>query len=419
MFERIDTLNIKGGYFENWVSLKILKNRFNLIYGRNGSGKTSISSAIDEYRKDDEELQGKIREFEVSFNEELDISQKKRIFVFDEEFINRKVKLDSSDGLATIVMLGEIATIQTQIDEIKERLKPIKKDFDSLEKQNETLDDDSDVTSPNFKFATLKKSLTEWAQSDSQLKGNRKNTSITPDTIKDIKSSAGEYDSNLDIVKMQNEYDANLVLYNASSSGDTITWNYIKIDFHDTVETLLSLLNKKIEKPETTERDEIIINLLTNPSDSHFVNEAKIRFGNEDVTCCPLCMREITKEEKSDLLQRINNLLSKDVESYQNKLTDMKQNFSDVKLDLTSLGTMFGDEKASAEVALTQLNQDLESIRILIDNKNDDVYTEEKIDYNIEEFDEKVNKYNDSLKAIYDKVIEFDDNIRHHNDKKN
>lgn len=418
MFERINTLNIKGGYFENWVSLKVLMNRFNLIYGRNGSGKTSISSAIDEYRKDDEELQEKKREFEVSFNEELDINQRKRIFVFDEEFVNRKVKLDSSDGLATIVMLGEIATIQTQINELKEKLKPINNDFDSLEKQKNTFDDDNAEISPNFKFRSLKESLSEWAQSDSQIKGNRRNTSITPDTINDIKSSAGEYESNFDIVKMQNEYVSNLAFYNASSSGDRITWNYTKIDFHAIVEKLLSLLNKKIEKPETTERDKIIINLLTNPSDSHFVNEAKIRFGNDNVTCCPLCMREITKEEKSDLLKRINNLLSKDVELYQNKLTDMKQNFSDVELDLTSLGTMFGEEKVSAEVALIQLNQDLESIRILIDNKNDDVYREEKTNFNIEEFDKKVKKYNDSLKAIYDKVIEFNENIQHHDDKK-
>ena len=171
------------------------------------------------------------------------------------------------------------------------------------------------------------------------------------------------------------------------------------------------MLNQKIEKPETTERDKLIIDLLTNPSDSHFVNEAKIRFENEDVTYCPLCMREITKEEKSDLLKRINNLLSKDVELYQNKLTDMKQNFLDLELNFTSLGTMFGDEKALAEVALTLLNRDLESIRILIDKKNNDVYREEKFDFNIEKFDQKVNKYNDSLKSIYDKVIEFNENI--------
>lgn len=178
------------------------------------------------------------------------------------------------------------------------------------------------------------------------------------------------------------------------------------------------LLNQKIEKPETTERDKLIIDLLTNPSDSHFVNEAKIRFENEDVTYCPLCMREITKEEKSDLLKRINNLLSKDVELYQNKLTDMKQNFLDLELNFTSLGTMFGDEKALAEVALTLLNRDLESIRILIDKKNNDVYREEKFDFNIEKFDQKVNKYNDSLKSIYDKVIEFNENIQHHEEKK-
>ena len=54
MFEQITEITVQGGYFEDSVSLTLFKKRFNVLYGRNGSGKTSISRAIAEYKKPDE-----------------------------------------------------------------------------------------------------------------------------------------------------------------------------------------------------------------------------------------------------------------------------------------------------------------------------------------------------------------------------
>lgn len=56
MFEQITQVTIQGGYFDTAVRLKVFEERFNVLYGRNGSGKTSISRAIAEFKKPDAEM---------------------------------------------------------------------------------------------------------------------------------------------------------------------------------------------------------------------------------------------------------------------------------------------------------------------------------------------------------------------------
>ena len=48
MFENFKKITIEGGYFEQPTTLDLFKDRQNLsiVYGRNGSGKTTIAKAI-------------------------------------------------------------------------------------------------------------------------------------------------------------------------------------------------------------------------------------------------------------------------------------------------------------------------------------------------------------------------------------
>lgn len=46
MFEQIKSIIIKGGPFLTDTPLELIPNRMNLLYGRNGSGKSTIAKCI-------------------------------------------------------------------------------------------------------------------------------------------------------------------------------------------------------------------------------------------------------------------------------------------------------------------------------------------------------------------------------------
>ena len=75
-------------FFTNEV-LEILPNRFNILYGRNGSGKTSISRAIAKFRDGYE-----TEDSHIEFIEPLIEEDKKHIFVFDEKYIEKNIRVE-------------------------------------------------------------------------------------------------------------------------------------------------------------------------------------------------------------------------------------------------------------------------------------------------------------------------------------
>ena len=410
MFEQITDISIQGGYFEDPVSLKLFEKRFNVLYGRNGSGKTSLSRAFAEYKKPDEEL-GDGRIFSVSFNTALREEDKKRIFVFNEDFVNKKVRLEDAEGLGTIVMLGDAADIQGQIDAKTAELNGIMAVFTPLETAYNKYADENDETSPKKLFNDLKNALSDWARTDSEIKGNRRNTSLSDAVTTDIKDSAGEFDPTLDIVELQNTFASAVRVFLAASQGERIEWRCTPVTHLETVENFRNLLNQKIERPEPTERDRIIVGVMTSAMDAHYVSEARERFGKEETAYCPMCMRGITPEEKEDLVGRISRLMTDRVNAYKQQLGVMRHKYEDVAVDLPPVGTMFREEKTAMSGTMASLNDFLADIRNKIDAKMVNLYGDERYDYDEATLNELISAYNKALTALKDKVDEYNRSI--------
>lgn len=417
MFEQINQVTIEGGYFEHSVPLKLFEKRFNVLYGRNGSGKTSISRAIAEFRKLDAEIEGE-RKFTVSFNQPLSDEDKKHIFVFNEEYVNKKVRLEDAEGLGTIVMLGDAADIQGEIDAKTVELNGIKAVFEPLETAYNRYSSETDEISPKKLFNDLKNVLEEWARKDSEIKGHRRNTSLSDAVTTDIKDSIGEFDPALDVGALQSGFTSAVGVFLAASRGEKIEWRCNLANMPETVENFRILLNQRIERPEPTERDRIIVEVMTNAMDAHYVNEAREKFGKEETAYCPLCMRDITAEEKEDLVQRINRLMTDRVNAYKQQLIAIKHKYEDVAVDMAPIGTMFRAERTAVSGAMATLNAFLTEIRNKIDAKYDNTYGNEQYDYDDAALNELVTAYNNALKALKTKVEEYNGSIDQREAKK-
>lgn len=98
MMKEISSIEICGANFKKTTCLnlfdptdgnKIKTSKGALLYGRNGSGESTIA-----------------RRFRQIAGEMLPTISRATIFVFDEEYVDKNVKLQE-DHLDTIVMLGE------------------------------------------------------------------------------------------------------------------------------------------------------------------------------------------------------------------------------------------------------------------------------------------------------------------------
>ena len=82
MFEDFKKIKIKGGCFENETELELFKKyAVSVVYGRNGSGKTTIAHSINELTKPEEE---KNLDFTVTSEAIIVDDKKESVFIFDD-----------------------------------------------------------------------------------------------------------------------------------------------------------------------------------------------------------------------------------------------------------------------------------------------------------------------------------------------
>ena len=183
MFENFKKIKITGGCFENETELELFKkDAVSVVYGRNGSGKTTIAHCIGELVKPDEE---KSAEYTAILDIPIPEDKKQTVFVFDEDFVSKQVKV-SREGINTIVMLGEQVELDAQIAKEKANLEKIEKEWKDLKSLQDQYEDANVSFSPLYFFNKIREGLREeggWADIDRDLKGNTLKSRVTGDLV--------------------------------------------------------------------------------------------------------------------------------------------------------------------------------------------------------------------------------------------
>ena len=121
-----------------------------LIYGRNGSGKSTIAKA---FRSISGKAIPEIKSADVYDDDnqiiELTEEEKKHIYVFDESYVDTKVKLQE-DHLDTIVMLGDAADLTDKIQEAEDECAIAKASYEHQDSIYMEYTDNANVKSPDY-----------------------------------------------------------------------------------------------------------------------------------------------------------------------------------------------------------------------------------------------------------------------------
>ena len=319
MIEKVKGLSICGRCFSKKTNLAFFPNdndRIAIVYGKNGSGKSTISDGFSQIAsgEDTEELSASLID---RADNEIGLVPESKIFVFNEKYIDENVKIDA-DGLGTIILLGGQVDLQADIDRYTALLAAAQEEHDVAQTALELFGNKNNPLSPDYHFARIKKVLQgDWATTDAAIKGNKINSKVTEEVVREI----GGLSVSETKEQLQQKFDETKALLDKVAD---VTTSYPVpiggVEFTDGFERVIcDLLAKLVEKPVLTERESMILSMIQSGRQS-IVEAAKNDFSDGATTVCPYCFREIDDEYRRSLINSINKVLNKDVDEHKAEL---------------------------------------------------------------------------------------------------
>ena len=413
MLEKIKGIKIKGANFTYLTDINLFKGqndkieKATLVYGRNGSGKSTISNAFKKV------IGENILNIETASLYDFDSKEvptseveDKKIFVFNEDFVNDKVKIQK-DGLGSIVMLGEMADLTVKIDDAEKELSKAKKNQDEVkEKMNEYLDKNN-IKSPFLYEEKMCASLKKddgWAGRDRKIKGARRNPNVSKEKYKDFiniiasKSKSEllvEFEDlmrNLEIARQGSKK----IIENIAKIPDI----YKKFNYSD----ISKLLEETIEKPTLSEREKYLLNLVEDEG-NHILHDQVNYFNNTETKYCPFCLQDVSEKYKNDLVVRVQRILADFENEYNRKLENYI--LMDLNFEFEPFTELSSCNKCSE--LLDRINRIIQENNRIIRQKMNSPYT--CICENVTDISSLLYELDQSLKKLDEEKAEYNKQI--------
>ena len=365
-----------------------------LLYGRNGSGKSTLArafrfvSGIPTENIDSVSILDELNS-EIILTED----EKKSIFVFDEDFVNKEVFLQE-DALGAVVMLGEKAKLTEEIEKIKTELANDEKERDQKKSAYEEYCNITNPKSPKYYEEKMKKVLQKnngWAERKRVIDIRRTNAPVNDLTYKEFIHLSPAKDRDALYADYLNELENYKKALDGESkiavSVPTVEDAFIHYDTSVGDKLLIS----PIEHPELNDREKYLLKLVEEGQGEDLRITAN-EFENPELSVCPKCFQTLSAEYKADLVMSIQQVLTKEVEMHQNELK--RAMLPDLQLNLDSFYKL-----SSCEACLNLI------VFINTQIKNNNMLLQEKYDY-------PYNPINKELIPIVEPVNSLIDGLR-------
>lgn len=385
------------------------KNRLSIIYGKNGSGKTTFSEAVYSYSHsvtnsnffETNPIDSKGNVIEINKN---------NVFIFNEDFINNTIgfKEGTGDSLTAIVMFGDSKNIDEEITKTRNKNKELDDERKRLDiEKYETKGSGSclsellDVVNDNLKK--------NWAIRDKEIKGHVKASRLPENLLDEIRKTilSSSYKKELD------SYNELIKEYNLSKqyneSLNNIPISSINLKQEESL-MLSNLLQVNIPMPMTGELEKKVLEELNNDSSGQTLNNIEALFSSSK-SYCPLCFQEISTEHKKSLRKAFNNVVNRETKEHQSSLE--KSLIKEIEIDCSIYNGKLKNEDIliDFEKCLNSINNLINEINQLAKNKINNPYKPiyyKKEDEIINEYEKLVNK----AMALNNEIEQFNINVK-------
>lgn len=407
--ENLTGIQISSDFFNNKPEFKFFPpnkkqgktNRVALIYGKNGSGKSTISQGFYEYINS---INPKNVDLSLLTGDSyLKISsdnKPNKIFVFNEDYIDKNIKIKTG-GLDTIILLGKQVGLEKEISEVEKSINDISSKLENKKNLYLKCEDNKDTASPDYWLLSIKKNLQTkgWAENlGIKINGKKTKATVNDKVIEEIKN-INVTEKKEDLI---NQFDSKLNIFLKTDKNTLpIEKPVCELSFDDNIESLsIEILNKIVSKPQLTRREQQILDLFGISG----IIESKKFISDTTTSVCPTCLREIPFSEKNEILNEIDNIINEEFDSFQE---DIK------KLDLEKIDieqySIYRDIDVllynQLVTQLSKLNLEIEKHNDLINQKKNRPF--EKIEYKHINVIENYIETNTLLKELEEKRISF------------
>ena len=381
MLKEISGIEICGANFKKPTDLnlfdpidgkKIKTIKGALLYGRNGSGKSTIARGFRQIAGEVLPTISRATIFDKDHNPIiLSKDERKDIFVFDEEYVDKNVKLQE-DHLETIVMLGEQVDLSKKIKVAKEECNAAKTLLDAQARVCSEYNDRQNIKCPQYYLLKLRWALQgddSWAGRDKEIRNGRQNTGVRDDTYKqflNITPLKPRSELILDFKRVQQDLEA--ARAGASIIEQPVPQIPDKYNLYDELE-IGKLLSQKIERPEFSEREQFLLKLVRQKG-IHVLTERKELLERPETKSCPYCLQELTPGYKDDLIQSIEKILNETVEDHRKILRE--KIWGEMYIDLFPFEKL--DGFSTCKELIMQIDEAIKSNNNLLQQKIDNPY---------------------------------------------
>lgn len=397
MFSNFCGIKIQGKCFQSEVNLKFFSeeyHRFCLVYGKNGSGKSTISQAFDAIKQNNQSLIiGQIidKSGALAFiNEE----EKNNIFVFNEEYVNSKIKIED-DGLHAIVLLGDAANIDEMLQKAKRINKKLEERNSKYQEEFQKYNDIQNTDNPEKYKDDIIKILKEKFGNRWKQINNRERISGDVCSFESAENIINAFAIDVSVGELKNNFVEKLKSYEDIRSDLNFTEEIKQLNFED----IKRLLLHQVEQQQLAPREEEIKQAI---AEADHIATKNIMESDKDI--CPYCFQKLTDEYKREILSSLETIFNPEIQNHRANLENKKQEIQNLLNNFKNLPDIDKLDKDLFDIIKIQIDTCQTKVTEQLNQKIQNPFVALNLDVN---FDNSVNELNQNLGQLEQKRQAF------------
>ena len=318
-------ITIQGGPFVEPTALNgILAKRMNIVYGRNGTGKSSIAKAFQEQQATGVRPMMN-REYKLSFDKSGSFSPEvqSRLFVFNEKFIETSVKVESG-GLKSIVRIGASAELDGPIQAAKDKIKDLEAKRKPYDDEIITLDGRK-ADSLYEADSKLKEGMKSGGFADRYQALEGKRLIMTGNTLAPIINTTITSPGTFSITDAAATFKDDLDRYQAYQDGALIVWRAPNLSGMPNLDEINAILEQSVRPAQLTAQEQTILDDLSSALIAeNLIDKTQAWIVDGDRAYCPLCHQPISPEYKHELRDHLLRFRDRQVEEFKTKVAAIR-----------------------------------------------------------------------------------------------